>query len=33
MGDVVLDSIAPYRREDGSYAFDNVWRFAIAHRA
>jgi hypothetical protein len=21
---------SPYRREDGSYAFDNVWRFAIA---
>ena len=21
-----------YRREDGSYAFDNVWRFAIARR-
>ena len=27
--DAVLESIAPYRREDGSYAFDNVWRFAI----
>jgi SAM-dependent methyltransferase len=31
--DAVLASIAPYRREDGSYAFDNVWRFAIARRA
>jgi hypothetical protein len=30
--DAVLDSIAPYRREDGSYAFDNVWRFAIARK-
>jgi hypothetical protein len=30
--DAVLDSIAPYRRGDGSYAFDNVWRFAIARR-
>jgi hypothetical protein len=30
--DAVLESIAPYRREDGSYAFDNVWRFAIARR-
>jgi hypothetical protein len=31
--DATLESIAPYRREDGSYAFDNVWRFAIARRA
>jgi SAM-dependent methyltransferase len=31
--DAVLESIAPCRREDGSYAFDNVWRFAIARRA
>jgi SAM-dependent methyltransferase len=30
--DAVLGSIAPYRRDDGSYAFDNVWRFAIARR-
>jgi SAM-dependent methyltransferase len=30
--DAVLGSIAPYRRKDGSYAFDNVWRFAIARR-
>jgi hypothetical protein len=22
----------PARREDGSYAFDNLWRFAIARR-
>jgi hypothetical protein len=27
--DAVLESIAPYRCEDGAYAFDNVWRFAI----
>ena len=30
--DATLESIAPYRREDGSYAFDNVWRFAIARK-
>lgn len=30
--DAVLESIAPHRREDGAYAFDNVWRFAIARR-
>ena len=30
--DAVLESIAPYRRGDGAYAFDNVWRFAIARR-
>ena len=30
--DATLESIAPYRHEDGSYAFDNVWRFAIARR-
>jgi hypothetical protein len=27
--EAVLESIAPYRRDDGSYAFDNVWRFAV----
>jgi len=27
-----LESIAPYRRDDGSYAFENVWRFAIGRR-
>lgn len=31
--DAVLESIAPYHRGDGSYAFDNLWRFAIAGRA
>jgi hypothetical protein len=31
--EAVLESIAPYRCVDGSYAFDNVWRFAIARRA
>ena len=30
--DATLESLAPYRREDGSYAFDNVWRFAIARK-
>ena len=30
--DAVLESIAPHRRGDGAYAFDNVWRFAIARR-
>jgi hypothetical protein len=30
--DAVLASIAPSRRGDGAYAFDNVWRFAIARR-
>ena len=29
MREAVLESIAPYHRVDGSYAFDNVWRFAI----
>jgi SAM-dependent methyltransferase len=31
--EAVLESIAPYRREDGAYAFANVWRFAIARKA
>jgi hypothetical protein len=28
--DAVLESIAPYRREDGSYAFDNLWPFGVS---
>ena len=31
--EAIADSIAPYRRGDGSYRLENVWRFAIARRA
>ncbi len=29
----ILDGIAPYRRSDGSYRFENTWRFAIGRKA
>jgi hypothetical protein len=30
--EAIAASIAPYRRSDGSYRLENVWRFAIARR-
>jgi SAM-dependent methyltransferase len=30
VADAILDGIAEYRRPDGSYRFENTWRFAIA---
>ena len=29
----VLDAIVPNRRDDGSYRFENVWRFVIGRKA
>jgi SAM-dependent methyltransferase len=30
--EAILNGIAPYRRSDGSYRFENTWRFAIARK-
>ena len=29
----LLESVKPYRQNDGSYSMDNVWRFAIGRKA
>ena len=31
--DAVAEAIVPNRRDDGSYRFENVWRFAIGRKA
>jgi len=32
VADAIRDAITPYRRADGSYLFENTWRFGIARR-
>lgn len=32
VADAIREGIAPYRLSDGSYRFENTWRFAIGRK-